>query len=139
MVDARLKLMGVCRLDGEIENDGVILQAAGSGQLTLGAVTLTGDGVFDMAFYGGFEGDQDTTLILASGTISGAASLSVGNLTIGAAGVVVDDTANDILLTGAGSMVNDGTIVSKGAGLVLIDCPLVNIGTLSVQAALIPA
>ncbi len=139
VVDGRLKLVGACTLDGVIENDGVILQAAGSVQLALGAVTLTGGGVFDMALYGGFEGDSDTTLILAGGTLSGAASVAVGNFTIGAAGVVVNDTANDLLLTGAGSMVNDGTIVSKGAGLVLIDSALVNKGTLSVQAGVMRA
>ncbi len=139
VVDARLKLMGACTLDGDIKNDGVILQAAGSGQLALGAVTLTGGGVFDMALYGGFEGDQDTTLILASGTIRGAASVSVGNLTIGAAGLLVNDTAHDLVLSAGPSMVNDGTIESSGAGLVLIDSPLVNDGTLSVQAGLMEA
>jgi hypothetical protein len=139
VVDARLKLMGVCTLDGEIENDGVILQAAGAGQLSLGAVTLTGGGVFDMALYGGFEGDQDTTLVLASGTIRGAASVSVGALTIGAAGLMVNDTAHDLVLSAGASMTNDGTIESSGAGLVLIDSPLVNDGTLSVQAGVMEA
>ena len=138
VVDARLKLVGACTLDGAIENDGVILQAAGSGQLALGAVTLSGDGVFDMALYGGFEGDAETTLVLASGTIRGAASVSVGDLTIGAAGLVVNDTAHDLGLSGA-SMVNDGTIESNGAGMVLIDSPLVNDGTLSVQAGVMEA
>jgi hypothetical protein len=37
VVDGRLKLTGACTLDGDIENDGVILQAAGSGQLALRA------------------------------------------------------------------------------------------------------
>ena len=135
VVDARLKLMGACTLDGDIENDGVILQAAGSGQLALGAVTLTGGGVFDMALYGGFEGDQDTTLVLAGGTIRGAASVSVGALTIGAAGLMVNDTAHDLVLSAGPSMVNDGTIEASGAGLVLIDSPLVN----EVRSAFRPA
>ncbi len=130
--------MGACTLDGGIENDGVIMQAAGSGQLALGAVTLSGDGVFDMALYGGFEGDAETTLVLAGGTIRGAASVSVGDLTIGAAGLMVNDTAHDLGLSGA-SMVNDGTIESSGAGMVLIDSPLVNDGTLSVQAGVMEA
>jgi hypothetical protein len=53
--------------------------------------------------------------------------------------VVVNDTANDLGLTGDASMVNDGIIMSKGTGLVLIDCVLVNTGTLSVQAGVMRA
>ena len=102
-------------------------------------MTLTGGGVFDMALYGGFEGAQDTTLVLASGTIRGAASVSVGALTIGAAGLMVNDTAHDLVLSAGPSMVNDGTIEASGAGLVLIDSPLVNDGTLSVQAGVMEA